>query len=110
MIAAVDAGTYSARIARSALARSSRAAWIGSRLDTSCAASSRTSRCAKRISVSMISMAISLRRSRPATRYQTDVARSWGSIALRSTSAVAVVNVDRSRTALRTAVCRGVPS
>ena len=36
--------------------------------------------CADRISASMISMAISLRFSRPATRYQTDVARSWGSI------------------------------
>ena len=31
---------------------------------------------------SMMSIARSLRRSSPATRYQTDVARSWGSIAL----------------------------
>jgi hypothetical protein len=45
----------------------------------------------------MISMAISLRRSRPATRYQTDVARSWGSMALRCGITERIVNAHEIR-------------
>ena len=97
MIAAIYARRYSARINRSALARSSRAAWIGSRLDTSCAASSRASRCAKRISASMISMARSLRRSSPETRSQTETARSRGSITPTMTRSSVVVNAHTTR-------------
>ena len=46
------------------------------------AAESFRGRCAERISASMISMARSFRRSRPSSRYQTDVARSRGSIGM----------------------------
>src|SRR5262245_10850958 len=67
----------------SARSRSRRAISMGSPLSTIRDASSNISYCALRISASMISMAMSFFRSRPATRYQTDVARSWGSIGLR---------------------------
>jgi hypothetical protein len=69
---------YFGRMMRSARSRSCRAISIGSPDSTSFAASSQTSCCAERISASTISIASSFRRSSPATRYQTDVARSWG--------------------------------
>jgi hypothetical protein len=73
--------TYFGRIVRSAISRNCRAIWTGSPASTSFAASSQTSRCAERISASMMSTARSfcLRLTRPATRYQTRVARSWAS-------------------------------
>ena len=64
---------YFGRMMRS---RSCRAISIGSPDSTSFAASSRTSCCAERVSASTISIASSFRRSNPATRYQTLVARS----------------------------------
>ena len=68
------------RIVCSARSWSLRPISTGSPISTSLAASRNASCCADRISPSMMSMAISFRCSSPAIRYQTDVARSRGSM------------------------------
>src|SRR5262249_38308438 len=67
---------------RSARSRRRRAISIGSPLSASRETSRSNSYSADRISASMISTARSFcsRLTRPATRYQQDVARSWGSM------------------------------
>jgi hypothetical protein len=90
-------------IVRSARSRSCRAIAIRSPVSTSLAASSRTSCCAERISPSMMSMARSLRCSRPATRYQIGSARARGSIPANALDGLAVdaAPLDHSRAVIR---------
>jgi hypothetical protein len=85
---AIRRRAYVGRTVRSARSCSLRAISIGSPVSTSLAASRQTSCWAERISHSMISMAKSFwsRLTRPATRYQPLVARSWGSIGLPCTT------------------------